>query len=489
MEPSTSPIAALAELFDGSRRPMYAIDARRQILYCNAALADWLGLEPTQIVGRYVEYHSEPAAESQSPRPAASPLAGLCPPPRTLAGEQSVGTVGCVGRGGRLVHRHADFLPLSTASGQAAHAGQLKTGDGALDGGVFVVLAAADMSAQELSAELSAEPSSDELHRVIRSFRRRQSADYAIDSLLGESSAMRRVRAQVAAAAASQANVLIRGRRGSGRGHVARAIHYQAPTGTIGRLLLFDCEVASEDLLRRTLDSLAGVGSSRVRDTLLVTKLDQLPQELQSQLLVAVRNSAPHARFVATLNPEPSRRGRDEDETVAARSGIAQSLVNSLSTITIDVPRLADRLEDLPLLAQCFLESLNCGSAKQVGSVSAETLDLMAMYRWPGELDELRSVITAAHAACSTHEFSPADLPPVVHHAARAAALPRRAEEDVVLDELLASIEREVITRAMAQADGNKAAAAKLLGMTRPRLYRRLVQLDMIQHSEGNDVA
>jgi DNA-binding NtrC family response regulator len=485
VEHSTRSIASLADLFAASSRPVYAIDARRQIVYCNTTLADWLGLDVERIVGRYVEYHSEAATEDAASRQATGPLIGLCPPPQALGGAQCVGTVGCVARGGRLVHRHGDFVPLFSDGERAASPGGGVTGNGRSSGGVLVVLAPHDMSPQELSAELSAEPSGDELHRAIRRFRRNQTAQYAVDALLGESSAMRRVRAQVAAAAASQANVLVRGRRGSGRAHVARAIHYQAAADSVGRLVPVDSEVASEDLLRRTVDSLRNAADSRRRATLLVLNLEQLAPELQSGLLSAVRDAALHARFVATLGVDSRGDGAVAGETDRPTPVVSPPLVDALSTITINVPRLADRLEDLPLLVQCFLEATNRGNAKQIGSIRPEALDLLALYRWPGELDELRSVISAAHATSTTHEIGPADLPAVIHHAAQAAALPRRTTEKIVLDELLASIEREVISRAMAQAGGNKTAAAELLGMTRPRLYRRLVQLGMAAEEDS----
>ena len=142
-------------------------------------------------------------------------------------------------------------------------------------------------------------------------------------------------------------------------------------------------------------------------------------------------------------------------------------------------------LEDLPVLAQCFLESCNRGSDKQIGSVRREALDLLALYRWPGELDELRSVVTAAHRACSSHEIGPADLPPVIHHAAQAASP-------------LAKAGRADRARRVARHDrkgshctclgpgrrGNKTEAAELLGMTRPRLYRRLVQLGISRRAD-----
>ena len=104
----------------------------------------------------------------------------------------------------------------------------------------------------------------------------------------------------------------------------------------------------------------------------------------------------------------------------------------------------------------------------------------MALYSWPGEVSELQAAIEAAHANCGSHQILAADLPPTFFHASRAAMHSRRVPERIVLDDLLASIEKEAITRALAQAGGNKSEAATLLGMTRPRLYRRLVQLGLV---------
>jgi DNA-binding NtrC family response regulator len=78
-------------------------------------------------------------------------------------------------------------------------------------------------------------------------------------------------------------------------------------------------------------------------------------------------------------------------------------------------------------------------------------------------------------------------LPPIIHRALHAATYARRQPERIVLEELLASIEKEAIVRALARASGNKSEAAGLLGMTRPKLYRRLVQLGLA--GEGGDEA
>jgi DNA-binding NtrC family response regulator len=458
---STPPIStSLHQLLDASSRPVYAVDARRQVVYCNPALAAWLAMDAARIVGRRVEYHSEAAAE-RGTGGSASPLTDLCPPPQALAGAPTLGTISSFGRDGRLIHRRAEFVPL-TAAGQKS-------------GGVLVLLAEADMSPQELAATLADEPTADELHRTIRSFRRQQAAEYAVESLLGESAGMRKVRAQVAAAAASQANVLVRGARGTGREHIARAIHYHAKDPA-GKLVPIDCATATEESLRRALESLRGPRDPKQRHTLLLVNLELLPAALQTLLVPTLAAGTLGARTVATTTSD-------------REAEIDPQLLSAVSTIRIDTPTLAGRRDDLPLLAQFFLEAANRGSDKQVGSLRHEVLDQLALYRWPGELDELRGVVAAAHAAATSHEISLADLPPVLHHAAKAAAMPRRAPEKIVLDELLESIEREVITRALAQANGNKSAAAELLGMTRPRLYRRLVQLGFISEKAAEDVS
>lgn len=479
---------SLLELLNHSSRPIYAIDARRRIVFCNPALATWLELEPARVTGRLVEYHSEPEANGDAKSDSAAPLADLCPPPRALAGEACVGTISCAVRGGRLAHRHAEFIPLHAANN--AHD---------LEGcSILVLLGASDLTPQDLAANVDTDPTADELHRTIRRFRRAQAGNYAIESLLGDSTAMQKVRAQVAAAAASGANVLIDGKPGSGRGHVARAIHYRAAGEAAVKLVPVDCEHANDDALRRALEALRSpTDDPRHRPMLLLENLDRLDPARQSQLLSVVQQKSFRARLVATCSRHaPSaeavasqglQQSANQKPADGSRSEPATSepaLLNLISTITINMPRLVERLADLPILAQNFLEVCNRGSDKQVGSLREDALDQLALYAWPGELDEMREVIAAAHAACSSHEITPADLPAVIHHASQAASRIRKRPERIVLDELLAQIEREAIVRALALADGNKTEAADLLGMTRPRLYRRLVQLGLVSEKE-----
>jgi DNA-binding NtrC family response regulator len=207
--------------------------------------------------------------------------------------------------------------------------------------------------------------------------------------------------------------------------------------------------------------------------------LERISAAHQSLLASAIHEKLLAARIIATCGSE-----HNGDGTRSTPTTIDTALWNAVSIITIDLPPLANRLEDLPVLAQYFLEACNHGSGKQVGSFQSDALDLLALYNWPGQLDQLREAVTAAHRAAGSHEISAIDLPTIVHHASGAAKRIRREPERIVLDELLATIEKEAIVRALARTDGNKSEAAVLLGMTRPRLYRRLVQLGLV----GEDV-
>lgn len=484
---------SLTKLLDQSSRPIYVVDAGRRIVYCNPALAAWVNLQPKRIVGRRVEFHSEEPKNEEATHGDLAPLTDLCPPPHALAGEAGQGTISCQALGGRMLHRAAEFLPLGRATKRQKQSDNVV----AQEFGVLVMLAPEDLSPQEIAAEVSVEPKADELHSTIRRFRRGQGQRYSIKSLLGSSPAMQKVRTQIEAAAVGGANTLIVGRRGSGRSHIARAIHYYGNNDDAARLLPIDCEVLTDELLARTLDKLRpSRAGGDARQSLVLENLECLPATHQSLLLAAIRQNALSARVIATLdlqktNNAESEAERTEGETKNTAGESAETrknaptkldpaLVDVVSTITIRVPQLADRLEDLPILAQFFLEACNRGNNKQIGSLRSETLDSLALYSWPGELDQLRDVIEAAHTACATHAIASTDLPPMFFHAFRAAAQTRRPPERIVLDELLAAIEKEAIVRALAQTGGNKSEAATLLGMTRPRLYRRLEQLGLL---------
>jgi len=332
---------------------------------------------------------------------------------------------------------------------------------------------AADLSETGPSPPAGAEPEAAWLHERIRSFHRRSASRLGVDRLLGDSLVMRRLRAQVAMAAASAASVWIGGPPGSGRQRAAEAIHYGAH-GPVGSLVPLDCAVLSGELVISTVQALAARRPSAERpagSTLLLVDVDLLPCDVQTSLAQILCGRAFPLRLIATA--------RQPLEELLKPGKFRQDLGLSLSTISIHLPSLAERREDLPLVAQLFLEEVNARGGKQLAGFAPEALDALDGYPWPGNLDELAAVVAVAHQRAQGPQIAVGDLPDEIHLAAAAAARPRKPEETIVLDEFLGRVERELIGRALRRAKGNKARAARLLGLTRPRLYRRMVQLGM----------
>ena len=345
--------------------------------------------------------------------------------------------------------------------------------------GLLILVDPKDLDESEAATPEPSDPEAAQLHERIRTFRYERAARFRCESLAGGSPAMRRAQAQAEVAAGSRASVLIVGPPGSGRQHLASAIHYAGNPEDLGPLVPLACSILDADLIRSTLAALATQGlsgGSHGGGTLLLNEVDALPLEVQYEVAQALTGRTFPLRIIATA------RRRLED--LVAQQAFREELASSLSTLVIELPPLAQRLGDLPMLLQWFVEEANARGDKQVGGFAPEAVDLLHTHSWPGNLDELAKVVREAHKSAEGAQIGLRDLPESIHQALRAAAYPRRQEEKIVLEEYLARIERELLRRAMRRAKGNKTKAANLLGLTRPRLYRRLVQLGLVTEGE-----
>lgn len=447
----------LAKMLNSAAQPVYVLDDELTVVFCNRACHDWLGESAEGIIGRRCAYHS--SQETTAPEAAA---AGLCPPPAVLAGRQLSATVSSAGRGGQLRRRRARFVPLGTCPEDLI--------------GLVAILDAEDLPEPDSTGPPppTEEPEAAELHDLIRQYRQGAAGRCRADRLVGRSPAIRRARAQVEVAAGNRASVLVVGPSGSGRQHLAAAIHYGTDPESAGSLIPLACPVLGDDLIRSTVQALATgdpLGEQASRSTLLLSGADELPLEVQPELAAVLGRGSFKLRLIATA--------RQPLGELVRQGTYRAELAGMLSTITIELPPLAQRREDLPALAQLFLEEANARGTKQLGGLTPEALDQLDAYPWPGNLDELARVVAEAHRQAGGPEIGPRDLPERIRLAAEAAAHPPRPEETIVLDEFLGRVERELIRRALSRAKGNKAQAARLLGLTRPRLYRRLVQLGL----------
>jgi len=465
----------LGRLLDEVGQPLYVLDPEATIVFANRACLDWVSQKAEDLQGQRCAYHSSPQASGP-----AAVAAGLCPPPEALAGHEMSGIVACMTAESRLSRRRARFIPLA---GAEDFAGLLVLVD---PGELSEVGQAASLpqtvgqasSLPETLGQVGNLPHENSeaarLHEQVRAFRRHVAASHRADSLAGESLAMRRARAQIEVAVKSRASVLVIGPPGSGRQHAARAIHYGDAKEPRGPLVPLACSVIEEDLIVSTVAALAArklppeaVGGG----TLLLSDADTLSPAVQAELARLVGAKAFSLRVIATSQTpiiELARQGKYRED-----------LAHLLGTLVIELPPLCDRRGDLPLLLQLFLEEANARTEKQLSGFSAEALDCLDAYPWPGNVDELVRVVNQSHERAAGPQIALGDLPEQIHLAASAAAHPRRVEETVVLDEFLTHVEKELLQRAMARAKGNKTKAAKLLGISRPRLARRLVQLGL----------
>jgi DNA-binding NtrC family response regulator len=154
-------------------------------------------------------------------------------------------------------------------------------------------------------------------------------------------------------------------------------------------------------------------------------------------------------------------------------------VVDSVSTFTIEIPGLGQRPEDVRLLAEHFLEKMNTQTQKRIVGFDDGAIELLMAHSWPGNRNELNDVIAEAHQAATGVRIVAADMPRFLRHASDAAIHPPPEDESIDLDSILRTMEIEMIVRALRKANSNKAQAARLLGIQRNKLLRRIEQLEI----------
>ncbi len=298
-------------------------------------------------------------------------------------------------------------------------------------------------------------------------------------SILGESAAMRPVVELIARVAPSDANVLIVGENGAGKGVVARAIH-AASTRRNRPLVTLNAGGVSEGVFESELfghvkgaftDARADrVGRFELADggTLFLDEIANVPASQQGKLLRVVetgeferlgssRTRKVDVRILSATNADLAA------EVAAGR--FRQDLRFRLNTIEITVPPLRDRREDIPLLAQHFLGLHARRYRKDVAGFEPAALQTLLDHPWPGNVRELDHAVERAVLLASGPRVRPADL----------GLRPQRDGAEPPLEEMgLEEVEGVLIRKALSRFGGNVSRAAEALGLSRSALYRRM---------------
>ncbi|SFI98456.1 sigma-54-dependent transcriptional regulator [Planctomicrobium piriforme] len=333
----------------------------------------------------------------------------------------------------------------------------------------------------------------------------------AKDELLGSSRVMQEVFRQIAIVAQQDVPVLITGERGVGKETTARAIHRHSARAA-GHFASLSVAGLNESAIeyelfghvRRTFtgseDFQPGVLSRAHNGTLFIDEIDQLPLSLQVKLLQTIEDRQ--------VIPTGGRKAMPADvRLIAATQHSLESLVGHglfredlfyrLNVFRIEIPPLRERTEDLPVLAERFLARV---AGERAISISPETITVLRQRQWPGNVRELRSAIQHAALVCRGNVLTPEFLPPeTVSAPSRSSAedvsrileLLRTWADEVVqtvdprntatclFEQFLNTFEPPILAAALDAVNGNRKAAADLLGLHRETLRKRLRKYEL----------
>ncbi len=302
---------------------------------------------------------------------------------------------------------------------------------------------------------------------------------FGFSTFISRSARMQFVFELIQSALAGSSSVLVTGERGTGKDLVARTIHEHGPHSS-GPFIVApspaDSRDAAEHELLTALDSARG-------GTLYLDDLTRLPIDLQRRLIGWL--SAP-----ATPQSRPARNkpriiaSLAEDPSAALNAGkVLTELLSALNPTLITLPALRLRREDIPCLVQHFLDQLNADGRRRIADISPKAWSVLLAYHWPGNVAELAAVIQTAHTAGKGAMLQTNDLPAALQ--SPNAAADSAGADSLKLDPLLERIERQAILDALRQAKGQRNMAAKLMGISRSRLYRRMEVLGILQPAGG----
>ncbi|MBR6467252.1 MAG: sigma-54-dependent Fis family transcriptional regulator, partial [Desulfovibrio sp.] len=308
---------------------------------------------------------------------------------------------------------------------------------------------------------------------------------------IGQSPPMLALAEMIAQVAPTTATVLVTGESGTGKELVARALHAQSPRAA-KPIVTVNCAALAENLLESELfghERGAFTGAERRREgrfkqadggTLFLDEIGEMPISLQAKLLRALQqgevqrlgsDQSEHVnvRVIAATN-------RDLKKEVAERR-FREDLYFRLNVISIDVPPLRRRTEDIPLLAAHFLARFAERNRKTVRGFSPQAMNSLLHYAWPGNVRELENAVERAVILCTGDLVTGKELPLAVAEAEAPEASPgqQQAQGGQSLAGLpLDEVERMAIEDTLKLTRDNKSEAARSLGITRATLHNKM---------------
>lgn len=313
-------------------------------------------------------------------------------------------------------------------------------------------------------------------------------ADFDIQRIIGRSKPMRDLIDMLAMIAPSDATVLITGESGTGKELIARSIHRNSPRKE-HRLVTVNCAALTDTLLESELfghEKGAFTGADRRREgrfkqaeggTIFLDEVGETSPTMQAKLLRVIQEREIQrvgsdtaidvdVRILAATNRKL------EDEVSAGK--FREDLYYRLNVVTLNVPPLRDRQEDIPLLAQHFLEKYAEKNRKPVKGFSPLAMDMLIKYNWPGNVRELENAIERAVILLPGEHITENQMPLNIVKAHDGARPHPAAVQQRLGLQSLEEIEKEAILATFEATGGNKSETARRLGINRKTLHKKL---------------
>ncbi|MHC4339266.1 MAG: sigma-54-dependent transcriptional regulator [Planctomycetota bacterium] len=362
------------------------------------------------------------------------------------------------------------------------------------------------LNTDELLVVLRQALEASRLRRQIEDRRRRKSEQFGFERIVARSGAMKKVLAQSRTVARSPAStVLLLGESGTGKGLIARAIHYASDRAS-NPFLTVTCSAIPEPLLEAELlghekgaftDAKArrrGVFEAADGGTVFLDEIGDMPLSLQAKLL-GVLEDRTFTRIGSTDSIHVDVRiiaatHRDLDRHVA-EGRFREDLLYRLRVVPIVIPPLRERMADIGPLAETFIRRFNTEFGRNVGKLAPEAEEMLKTHPWPGSVRELRNVIERAMLFAESEELRAGDLLLDAGYRPRAPSVPAASAkggnpfvlppDGLRLDDL----ENQLVRQAMERAGGNKSRAAKILGISRDQIRYRLEKMEQERSSSS----
>lgn len=311
----------------------------------------------------------------------------------------------------------------------------------------------------------------------------------AADGILGKSAAMTRLRQLIARLSGSEASVLVTGESGTGKELVARALHAAGPNHA-GPFVAVNCAAMPEALLESELfghargaftdarESRPGLFLEAQRGTLFLDEIGELPLKLQPKLLRALQErrfrpvgSDREISFEGRLIAATNRDLASEVEEGRFR----EDLFFRINVLELEVPPLRARGSDVLLLAQHFADRVADRAGRPRFQIAPAAAERLLDYPWPGNVRELQNCMERAVALSTSDRIHAEGFPDAIRRYERSHVLVTASDSSELLS--LEEVENRYIARVVEAVGGNKTMAARILGLDRKTLYRKLERL------------